>query len=39
MTLRAISAELAQAGYLSRRGKPFHAFAISNILEQINRRM
>lgn len=34
MTLRQISAELAADGYLSRTGKPFHAFAISNILEQ-----
>jgi DNA invertase Pin-like site-specific DNA recombinase len=33
-TLRQISAELSEAGYLSRTGKPFHAFAISNILEQ-----
>jgi DNA invertase Pin-like site-specific DNA recombinase len=33
-TLRAISQELSEAGYLSRTGKPFHAFAVSNILEQ-----
>lgn len=33
-TLRAISKDLEAAGYVSRTGKPFHAFAISNILEQ-----
>lgn len=34
MTLRGISAELASRGYLSRTGKPFAPFAVSNILEQ-----
>ncbi len=33
-TLRAISKDLEAAGYLSRKGKPFPPFAISNILLQ-----
>lgn len=33
-SLRAISKELSEAGYLSRTGKPFAPFAVSNILEQ-----
>ncbi len=33
-SLRAISKELSEAGYVSRRGTPFHAFAVSNILNQ-----
>ncbi len=33
-SLGAISRELSAAGYLSRTGKPFHQFSISNILEQ-----
>lgn len=33
-SLGAISKELTAAGYLSRTGKPFHRFAISNILDQ-----
>ena len=33
-SLRSISKELEQAGYLSRTGKPFAPFAVSNILQQ-----